>query len=282
MSVIILQGPRLYDSDATAIAVRLGGTLQSTSSHWRITTPHPMTNEQLAALRATARFDINRLPDVFDPNNVRLLVTDMDSTFINIECIDEIADFASLKAQVAAITQASMRGDLRFEESLTRRTQLLAGLDEAVLEKVYNERLQLNAGGETMLAGLKQNGIRIGLVSGGFTFFTERLKQRYQLDYTLANVLDIVDGKLTGTVIGAIVGAEAKADFLLKVCNELRIQPNQAVAVGDGANDLPMMRQAGLSIAFHAKPKVQEQADVIINYCGLEGVLGILDIPVPT
>jgi phosphoserine phosphatase len=172
-----------------------------------------------------------------------------------------------------------MRGEINFETSLTKRIGLLEGLPADALEHVYNERLKLNSGGEAMIAGLKSRDIKIALVSGGFTYFTARLKKRYQLDYTLSNTLEIRNNKLTGKVHGTIVGAEAKAGFLLQLCKELGISTQQVVAMGDGANDLKMMKLAGLSIAYHAKPTVQAEADAVLNYCGLEGVLGLLDIP---
>lgn len=192
-----------------------------------------------------------------------LVVMDMDSTLITIECIDEIADFCGLKAEVAAITEASMRGEIRdFNESLTRRVALLAGLDAQALEQVYEERLRLSPGAETMLAGAKAAGLKTLLVSGGFTFFTERLKARLGLDFTHANTLEIVDGKLTGKVIGEIVNADVKARTLRETCAALGIEPGRAIAMGDGSNDLKMMAEAGLSVAFHAKPVVRDAATV--------------------
>ena len=212
----------------------------------------------------------------FDPGQVRLLVTDMDSTLINIECIDEIADFIGKKPEVAAITEAAMRGELNFEQSLTRRVALLAGLDASALEHVYRERLRPNPGAEQMIAGLQARGIRVGLVSGGFTYFTERLKEHLGLDYARANTLEIIADRLTGKVLGTIVGAEGKRDFLLELCRSLDITPRQAIAVGDGANDLLMMKAAGLSVAYHAKPKVRAQAHIALNLVGLEGILALL------
>jgi len=220
--------------------------------------------------------DVNVLPKEFEPEKVKLVVSDMDSTLINIECVDEIADFAGVKDEVSSVTEAAMRGELDFEGSLIERVKLLAGLDEVALQRVYDERLKLNPGAERMLAALKQKNIKFALVSGGFTFFTDRLKQRLNLDYTLSNTLERDSGKLTGSVIGKIIGAEAKAAFLLEKCQELSISPNQAVAIGDGANDLKMMSVAGLGVAYHAKPKVQKEADCSLNYCGLEGLLSLL------
>jgi len=208
--------------------------------------------------------------------DVRLVAMDMDSTLITIECIDEIADMQGLKPQVSEITEAAMRGELDFSESLRRRVALLAGLDAGALQRVYDERLRISPGGEAMLKALQAAGIRTLLVSGGFTFFTERLGARLGLDYTHANVLEIADGKLTGRVVSGIVDAEEKKRTVERVCAELGIAPSQAVVMGDGANDLAMMRIAGLSVAFRAKPVVRTQADVALNYSGLDGLLTIL------
>ena len=206
----------------------------------------------------------------------RLVAMDMDSTLITIECIDEIADMQGLKPQVAQITEAAMRGELEFSESLRRRVALLEGLDAGALERVYGERLAISMGGEAMLAAIRAAGLKTLLVSGGFTFFTDRLKERLGLDYTHANVLEIVDGKLTGRVVGAIVDADEKQRTVERVCAEMGIAPGQAIVMGDGANDLKMMGIAGLSVAFRAKPVVRAQADVALNFSGLDGLLTIL------
>ena len=203
-----------------------------------------------------------------------LVAMDMDSTLITIECINEIADFCGLKAEVAAITEASMRGEIKdFNESLTRRVALLKGLDASALEKVYEQRLQLSPGAEKMLAGAKAAGMKTLLVSGGFTFFTEKLQARLGLDSTRANTLEIVDGKLTGRVLGEIVNADVKARTLREACDKLGIEPTRAIAMGDGSNDLKMMAAAGLSVAFRAKPVVREAASVAFNHVGLDGLL---------
>jgi len=160
--------------------------------------------------------------------------------------------------------------------NLPEAVRLAGRLDAAALEHVYRERLRPNPGAEQMIAGLRTRGIKIGLVSGGFTFFTERLKARLRLDYARANTLEIVDGRITGKILGTIVGAEGKRAFLLELCQTLGITPQQAIAMGDGANDLLMMNAAGLSVAYHAKPKVQAQAHTALNYSGLDGVLALL------
>ena len=205
-----------------------------------------------------------------------LVAMDMDSTLITIECIDEIADMQGLKAQVSAITESAMRGELDFAASLTRRVALLAGLEASALERVYEERLQLSPGAERMLDAVKAAGLKTLLVSGGFTFFTDRLKARLGLDYTHANVLEVENGRLTGRVVGGIVDAEEKARTVERVCAELGVDTRRAIVMGDGANDLKMMGVAGLSVAFRAKPVVRAQADVALNVSGLDGVLAVL------
>lgn len=209
-----------------------------------------------------------------------LLVMDMDSTLISIECIDEIADMQGLKPEVSAITEAAMRGEIDFSESLRRRVALLAGLDESALQRVYDERLKLNPGAENLLAALQKYNIKTLLVSGGFLFFTERLKQRLGLDYTHANALEILNGKLTGRVLGEILDAQGKAQWLIKIRDELALKPEQVIAMGDGANDLKMMAQAGVSIAYHAKPVVRAQASFALNFVGLDGLVTLLTPPI--
>jgi len=276
MKTIIIQGPGFNPEQASNIASQLNGELSLSASHATIHCPLAPNAEKLAQLSQQYEMDINALPEGFDPSQIKLLVTDMDSTLISIECIDEIADMMNIKPQVSEITESAMRGEIDFETSLRRRMALLKGLDESALERVYNERLRLNPGAEAMIKGLHGLGIQVALVSGGFTYFTEKLQQRLNLDDTLANQLIFENGKLTGEIHGGIVGAEAKALFLLNKCKSLGIKPSQTISMGDGANDLLMMKQAGLSIAYHAKPKVQQQAHTAINHCGLEAVLGLL------
>jgi phosphoserine phosphatase len=181
-----------------------------------------------------------------------------------------------LKPQVSAITEAAMRGELDFSESLKRRVALLEGLPVEALGRVYEERLRISPGGEAMLEAVQAAGLKTLLVSGGFTFFTERLKTRLGLDYVHANVLEAEGGVLTGRVVGGIVDAEEKMRTVQRVCAELGIDPRQAIVMGDGANDLKMMGIAGLSVAFRAKPVVRAQADVALNFTGLDGLLAIL------
>jgi phosphoserine phosphatase len=224
-----------------------------------------------------ARLDATYMMGERKLDEFKLLAMDMDSTLITIECIDEIADMQGLKPQVAAITEAAMRGELDFAESLTRRVALLEGLEASALQRVYDERLRLSPGAERLLAAVKAAGLKTLLVSGGFNFFTDRLKQRLGLDFTHANTLEILDGKLTGRVIGGIVDADEKQRTVERICREMGIPTSQAIVAGDGANDLKMMSVAGLSVAFRAKPVVREQADVALNFVGLDGLLSLLN-----
>ena len=215
----------------------------------------------------------------------RLIAFDMDSTLINIECVDEIADAVGRKEEVAAITEAAMRGEIAdYKESRRRRVALLEGVTVADMERVYTERLQLNPGAESLVKACKAAGMKVLLVSGGFTFFTDRVRDRLGIDFTRSNVLEVRSGPNCGELTGRMVdqpwgdicdGAE-KRRMLLETCAALGISPKQAIAMGDGANDLPMMGEAGLSVAYHAKPKVREQAMVQINEGGLDRLLEVL------
>lgn len=208
----------------------------------------------------------------------RLAAFDMDSTLITIECVDEIADYAGCKSEVAAITEAAMRGEITdYNESLRRRVALLAGLPESTLLRVWEDRVRLSPGADALIAGLKQAGVRILLVSGGFTFFTERLKARLGLDWARSNVLEVADGKLTGRLVGPIVNAQRKRTIVEQTCAVMGITPAQAIVVGDGANDLQMMSIAGLSVAFHAKPIVRDETTHAINHCGLDAILNFFE-----
>lgn len=206
-------------------------------------------------------------------NDFKLVVFDMDSTLINIECIDELADFAGRKTEVSAITETAMRGEMDYRESLQKRVAVLEGLDARVLARVFSERLLLNPGARELLDALQQSGIHTALLSGGFTYFTERLRIELGLDFATSNELEIVSGKLTGRVVGNIVDAQAKADHLKALTQEFGLARNQVMAVGDGANDLLMMAEAGTSVAYRAKPATQAKATHAINHGGLDSIL---------
>jgi phosphoserine phosphatase len=206
-----------------------------------------------------------------------LICFDMDSTLITIECIDELADFAGKKQEVSEVTEAAMRGEIDYRESLRRRLALLAGLDARVLARVYGERLLLSDGARELLEAAQNAGLRTAILSGGFTYFTERLRIELGFDFATSNELEISGGKLTGKVVGDIVDASAKAHHLARLADELGLKKEQVIACGDGANDLMMMAQAGLSVAFHAKPATRAKADVAINFGGLDSLLNLFE-----
>ncbi len=225
-------------------------------------------------IAAAHHTDLAFLSPEFKPHEVKVLAMDMDSTLINIECIDEIADFTGKKAAVSEITEATMRGEIKdFKESLRRRVALLAGIPADVLASVYRERLCLNPGVAELLAGAHDLGLHTLLVSGGFTFFTEKLQQELGFKQTQANTLEIVDGKVTGKVLGEIVDGVAKAAYLDGACSLMNCHKSNAVTIGDGSNDLLMMEGSGISIAYRAKPIVKEKADAAFDRVGLDAAL---------
>jgi phosphoserine phosphatase len=275
MSYLVIQGLEVETYDLKEIAKLSGsGRIENIGNNafrlheykW----PHGV-----AEYCARAKLDFAFVPVPRKLSDFRLVAMDMDSTLITIECIDEMADLQGIKPQVAAITASAMRGEIEYHESLRRRLELLAGMDEAALQRVYDERLELSPGAERMLERLRSLGIKTLLVSSGFTFFTERLKERLSLDDTLSNTLEIKNGKLTGKVLGRIVDAQVKAAKLRELRDSLRLKRDQVIAIGDGANDLVMMAEAGVSIAYQAKPVVRGKATHCLDYVGLDGLLNL-------
>jgi phosphoserine phosphatase len=245
------------------------------STRW--TCNHALMSEARVAMREIAaahHADLAFLSPGLKPHEVKVLAMDMDSTLINIECIDEIADFTGKKAAVSAITEATMRGEIKdFKESLRRRVALLAGISADVLESVYRERLRLNSGAVELLAGAHDRGLHTLLVSGGFTFFTEKLQQELGFKQTQANTLEIIQGKLTGKVLGEIVDGIAKNAYLEQACTLMGCNKESSITIGDGSNDLLMMDGSGISIAYRAKPIVKEKADAAFDRVGLDAAL---------
>ena len=228
----------------------------------------------IAEAASTAGYDVALVPASRRFDRVKVVAMDMDSTLITIECVDEIADARGIKAQVAAITASAMRGEIDFAESLRRRVALLAGLPLDALQGVYDDRLRLSTGAERMLEAFKAAGAKTLLVSGGFTYFTDRLRARLGFDGTASNVLEVVDGRLTGKILGDIVDARRKADALRTMALK-HAADGIVVAIGDGANDLPMLDAADVSVAYRAKPVVRERASHAIDHCGLDAVLNL-------
>ncbi len=254
-------------------AAKLGQQFMQIGTHAYYLPAQTSINAEIQAFCSNQQIDCAYVPDHLTLKKIGLVVMDMDSTLINIECIDEIADMCGLKPQVAAITERAMRGEIEFSESLTQRVALLKGLDEGALQRVVDERLQLNPGAQAWIDCCRENGIKTMLVSGGFNFFAERVQAITGLDYFAANQLEMHNGQLTGKVLGAIVDAQAKADFLIQKREQLALSVDQVIAIGDGANDLKMMSVAAAGIAYHAKPIVQQQASFALNYSGLDGAI---------
>lgn len=276
---LILQGLDTDPPAARRIAAQAGARqLKQIAPHayrCELAEVSPLQKARIESACFAAEIDCTLLAAARSLSEFKLVAMDMDSTLITIECIDEIAGMQGLKPQVAEITEAAMRGEIEFRESLVRRVALLRGLDASALQRVYDERLELSPGAQAMLGAVQAAGLKTLLVSGGFTFFTDRLKTRLGLDFSQANVLEIADGKLTGRVIGSVVDADEKKRTLEQVCVELGIAASQAIVMGDGANDLKMMGVAGMSVAFRAKPLVRAEADVTLNFVGLDGILNL-------
>jgi phosphoserine phosphatase len=274
---LIVQGPEVSTPDLKALARMTGASGIERISDTAFRIRDADRRDGVAEHCAAARLDHAFVPPGRRLADFGLAVMDMDSTLITIECIDEIADMQGLKPQVAAITAAAMRGELDFAQALRQRVGLLAGLPETALLRVYDERLRLSPGAEPLLAAFRRAQVKTLLVSGGFTFFTERLRARLGLDRAVSNVLEIEDGKLTGRVLGDIVDAAAKAAALRHMRDELGVPATAVLGIGDGANDLKFMAEAAVGIAYHAKPVVQQAATHAINHVGLEGVISLFE-----
>ena len=274
---LVVQGPALAagDLDALALLAKPQAVREIAPRAFRLT--GALKNEGIAPLCKARRIDHAWMEEGRRFAELRLLAMDMDSTLITMETIDELGDLAGKKAEIAAITGQAMRGEIEYRESLQRRVKALAGLAESSLLSVYEERLKLTPGAELLVSKCRQHGVQVLLVSGGFTFFTERLKERLGLHHAISNVLEVKGGRLTGALVGEIVDAGAKAAKFRQVSKDLDASREHTVAIGDGANDLKMMAEAGLSVAFRAKPAVRAQASCALNWSGLDGVINLFE-----
>jgi phosphoserine phosphatase len=274
---LVVQGAEVATPDLKALCtLARGRAIERLSGRaFRIADADPSAREAVAAHCERAALDWGFVAHGRRLADFGLLALDMDSTLITMECIDEIADFAGRKAEVAAVTAAAMRGEIDWPQSLARRVSELAGLDAGVLERVYRERLRLTPGAEALLAAARGAGLATLLVSGGFTYFTERLRDRLGFTEAHGNELVVEDGRLAGRVRGPLVDAEGKAAHVARLRGALGLARERVLAIGDGANDLPMMGEAGTSIAFRAKPVVRSRASYALSHVGLEGVLAL-------
>ncbi|HMK13906.1 MAG TPA: phosphoserine phosphatase SerB [Burkholderiales bacterium] len=272
---LIIQGSEIQNRDLKHLAKLAGASRIEQIAGEAFRLCETQASSGVAEYCENAKLDFAFVPENIKLANFGLLAMDMDSTLITIECIDELADIRGIKAEVSRITASSVRGEIEFTDSVRRRVALLAGLNESALQKVYDERLQLSPGAEKMLAGLKAAGVKTLLITSGFTFFAERLKKRLNLDYTYSNSLEIVNSKLSGKLAGKIIDADAKAIKVEDIRKQLGLKKEQVIAIGDGANDLKMMAQAGVSIAYHAQPIVRRQTTYTIDHVGLEGVVNL-------
>lgn len=271
---LVVQGRAISMAHLTHIHGLVGGSTQfmQIAEHAYYLATNDNNIEPVSHFCAEQQIDCALVPDKQRLNQFGLAVMDMDSTLISIECIDEIADMMNIKPQIAEITEAAMRGELDFAASLRKRVGLLKSLPESALQRVIDERLQLNPGAREWIKACKEHNIKTMVVSGGFNLFAHHVKALLGLDYAVANTLEIVDGKLTGLVLGDIVDAERKAQELTKLRDHLGLRVDQTIAIGDGANDLKMMQVAGVGVAYHAKPVVQAQATYALNIVGLDGI----------
>lgn len=278
---LVVQSPAIHMAHLSHIHALVGGHAQfiQVAEHaYYLPISDAIDHTEVKAFCAAQHIDCALVQDAHRLPKFGLCVMDMDSTLISIECIDEIADMMGIKPQVAEITEAAMRGELDFSASLRKRVALLKGLPETALQQVIDQRLQFNPGAQAWIKACNQHGIKTMVVSGGFTFFANHVKEALGLDYAVSNTLEIIDGKLTGQVLGDIVDAQRKADELVKLRDQLGLTPAQTIAIGDGANDLKMMDVAEVGVAYHAKPVVQQQAMYALNVSGLDGVANLLTL----
>jgi len=273
---LVIQGADVETRDLKELAKLSGASAidRLSATAFRLSGAQPAAG--ITELCAGAKLDHGFVPEGRRLTDFRLLVMDMDSTLITMETIDELADMVGIKAEVAKITERAMRGEIEYDQSLRERLALLKGLDQSALQRVYDERLKFSPGAERMLEKVRAVGIKTLLVSGGFTYMTDRLKPRIQLDYTHSNVLEISDGKLTGKVIGEIVNADAKLAALKRVAADIGATHEQIAGVGDGANDLKFLAACGVSFAYCAKPVVREKTTYAINHAGLDAMICLL------
>jgi len=275
MSYLVIQGEEVETPDLKEIAKLSGSTRIEGIGNNAFRLHDYKTRDGVAEYCASAKLDFAFVPQPRKLSDFRLLVMDMDSTLITIETIDELSDLVGRKAEVAPVTAQAMRGEIEYDESIRRRVAVLKGVEESTLDRLYTERVTLSPGAERMIAGVRKAGLKILLVSGGFTHVTGKLKTRLGLDYVRSSKLGVRDGKFTGELEGRIVNADVKREALFEARDEIGATRDQIIAMGDGANDLKFMGEAGVSIAYRAKPIVRGKATYCFDFVGLDGVLNL-------
>ena len=259
---------------AKKVALNINGELEARKSHYRV---HTKSNFEIENLRSHHSVDLNIFDQGFDYDNIKLMVSDMDSTLISIETIDEVARQVGLSNEVSCITEEAMQGQLDFSESFKKRLSILKGVGTESFNEVYKNKMELNPGASKLVKFLKSINIKTALVSGGVNFFAEKVTDVLGIDTYRANDVEIKNEALTGKVLGAVVDAKAKANYIEELCNYYGLSPEQVIAIGDGANDLEMMKLAGLSVAYHGKPILKKSCNIQINFGGLDSLIDFFD-----
>ena len=259
---------------AKKVALHINGELEARKSHYRV---HTKSNFEIENLRSQHSVDLNIFDQGFDYDNIKLMVSDMDSTLISIETIDEVARQVGLSNEVSYITEEAMQGQLDFSESFKKRLSILKGVGTESFNEVYKNKMELNPGASKLVQFLKSINIKTALVSGGINFFAEKVSDVLGIDTYRANDVEIKNEALTGKVLGAVVDAKAKANYIEELCNYYGLSPKQVIAIGDGANDLEMMKVAGLSVAYHGKPILKKSCNIQINFGGLDSLIDFFD-----
>ena len=259
---------------AERVALMINGEIEIKNNHFRI---HSITNFEIENLRSMVEADLNILDQSFDYNNIKLMVSDMDSTLISIETIDEVASEVGLSEEVSLITEEAMQGHLDFSESFKKRLSILKGTTSKSFHEVYKNKMMLNPGASELVIFFKSISIKTALVSGGINYFAEKVKERLDIDSFRANDVEIINGALTGKLIGRVIDAKAKAEYIEELCKHYDLHSKQVIAIGDGANDLEMMKLAGLSVAYHSKPILKKYCDIQINFGGLDCLIDFFD-----
>ena len=264
----------LETSSAKKLALDLGGEVELRKNHYRI---HTKKDFDIENYRLSSDVDLNIFDNNFDYQNIRLMVSDMDSTLIKVETIDEVAKEVGLKDEISLITEEAMQGHLDFTESFKKRLSILKGINNSVFESVYKNKVELSTGAEELINFFKSNQIKTAVVSGGLKFFAEKLQSQLGIENCRAHDVEIINQSMTGNIIGNVIDAKEKAKYIGELCDQYKLKENQVIAIGDGANDIEMMKIAGQSVAYHAKPILKQYCNIHINFGSLRSLIDFFD-----